>query len=279
MVDDGLPPLREVIERHGLAAKKSLGQNFLFDLNLTRRIARTAGTLEGFSIVEVGPGPGGLTRALLMEGATKVIAVERDERTLPALAEIQAAYPGRLEVISADALEVDWASVIKGPAKIVANLPYNVATALLVGWLTPKEWPPWFSSLTLMFQKEVAMRIAAKAGDDAYGRLSILSQWRCEATRMFDVNKSAFTPPPKITSSIVHLVPRASCEPPCKMEFLERVTAAGFGQRRKMLRSSLKSVFANPETVLEPLGIDPTTRAEQVSVADFARLAMVLERQ
>jgi 16S rRNA (adenine1518-N6/adenine1519-N6)-dimethyltransferase len=278
MLDDGLPPLRDVIERHGLAAKKSLGQNFLFDLNLTRRIARTAGVLEGFTIVEVGPGPGGLTRALLMEGATKVIAVERDERTLPALAEIQAAYPGRLEVISADALEVDWVSVIKGPAKIVANLPYNVATALLVGWLTPREWPPWFSSLTLMFQKEVALRIAAKAGDDAYGRLSILSQWRCEATRMFDVNKSAFTPPPKITSSIVHLVPRPVCEPPCKMELLERVTAAGFGQRRKMLRSSLKSVFANPEAVLEPLGIDPTTRAEQVSIADFARLAMVLER-
>ncbi len=273
-----MPPLRDVIERHGLLAKKSLGQNFLFDLNLTRRIARAAGALEGFTIVEVGPGPGGLTRALLMEGATKVIAVERDERTLPALAEISAAYPGRLEVISADALDVDWASVIKGPAKIVANLPYNVATALLVGWLTPKTWPPWFSSLTLMFQKEVAMRIAAKAGDDAYGRLSILSQWRCEATRMFDVNKSAFTPPPKITSSIVHLVPRAVCEPPCKMELLERVTAAGFGQRRKMLRSSLKAVFPNPEAVLEPLGIDPTTRAEQVSVADFARLAMVLER-
>lgn len=279
MLDDGLPPLREVIERHGLAAKKSLGQNFLFDLNLTRRIARAAGELEGYTIVEVGPGPGGLTRALLMEGATKVIAVERDERTLPALAEIAAAYPGRLEVISADALEVDWASVIKGPAKIVANLPYNVATALLVGWLTPQEWPPWFSSLTLMFQKEVAMRIAAKAGDDAYGRLSILSQWRCEATRLFDVNRSAFTPPPKITSSIVHLVPRAVCEPPCKMGLLERVTAAGFGQRRKMLRSSLKSVFPNPEAVLEPLGIDPTTRAEQVSVADFARLAIVLGKQ
>jgi 16S rRNA (adenine1518-N6/adenine1519-N6)-dimethyltransferase len=277
MTDDGLPPLREVIERHGLAAKKSLGQNFLFDLNLTRRIARAAGTLEGHTIVEVGPGPGGLTRALLMEGATKVIAVERDERTLPALAEIAAAYPGRLEVISADALEVDWASIIKGPAKIVANLPYNVATALLVGWLTPKEWPPWFSSLTLMFQKEVAMRIAAKAGDDAYGRLSILSQWRCEATRLFDVNRSAFTPPPKITSSIVHLVPRPICEPACKMEFLERVTAAGFGQRRKMLRSSLKSVFTHPEAVLEPLGIDPTTRAEQVSVANFARLAIALE--
>jgi 16S rRNA (adenine1518-N6/adenine1519-N6)-dimethyltransferase len=278
MSDDGLPPLREVIATHGLAAKKSLGQNFLFDLNLTRRIARAAGQLDGFTIVEIGPGPGGLTRALLMEGATKVIAVERDERTLPALAEIAAAYPGRLEVVNADALDVDWANLIKGPAKIVANLPYNVATALLVGWLTPKEWPPWFSSLTLMFQKEVAMRIAAKAGDDAYGRLSILSQWRCEATRMFDVNRSAFTPPPKITSSIVHLVPRAVCEPPCKMEMLERVTAAGFGQRRKMLRSSLKAVFANPEAVLEPLGIDPTTRAEQVSVADFARLAMALEK-
>ena len=277
MSEDGLPPLRDVIATHGLAAKKSLGQNFLFDLNLTRRIARAAGSLEGYTIVEIGPGPGGLTRALLMEGATKVIAVERDERTLPALADIATAYPGRLEVINADALEVDWANLINGPAKIVANLPYNVATALLVGWLTPKEWPPWFSSLTLMFQKEVAMRIAAKAGDDAYGRLSILSQWRCEATKLFDVNRSAFTPPPKITSSIVHLVPRAICEPPCKMEFLERVTAAGFGQRRKMLRSSLKSVFPNPESVLEPLGIDPTTRAEQVSVAGFARLALVLE--
>ncbi len=278
MGDDGLPPLREVIAAHDLAAKKSLGQNFLFDLNLTRRIARAAGKLEGFTIVEIGPGPGGLTRALLMEGATKVIAVERDARTLPALSEIQVAYPGKLEVINADALDVDWGSLIKGPAKIVANLPYNVATALLVGWLTPKEWPPWFSSLTLMFQKEVALRIAAKAGDDAYGRLSILSQWRCEATKMFDVNRSAFTPPPKITSSIVHLVPRTICEPPCKMEFLERVTAAGFGQRRKMLRSSLKAVFANPEAVLEPLGIDPTTRAEQVSVANFARLAIALEK-
>jgi 16S rRNA (adenine1518-N6/adenine1519-N6)-dimethyltransferase len=279
MSDDGLPPLREVISTHGLAAKKSLGQNFLFDLNLTRRIARAAGDLSGVTVVEIGPGPGGLTRALLMEGAARVIAVERDERTLPALAEIAAAYPGRLEVILADALEVDWASIIKGPAKIVANLPYNVATALLVGWLTPREWPPWFSSLTLMFQKEVAMRIAARAGDDAYGRLSILSQWRCEATKLFDVNRSAFTPPPKITSSIVHLVPRAVCEPPCKMEFLERVTAAGFGQRRKMLRSSLKSVFANPEAVLGPLDIQPTARAEQVSVADFARLAIALEHQ
>jgi 16S rRNA (adenine1518-N6/adenine1519-N6)-dimethyltransferase len=277
MMEDGLPPLREVIATHNLAAKKSLGQNFLFDLNLTRRIARAAGPLEGFTIVEIGPGPGGLTRALLMEGASKVIAVERDERTLPALAEIAAAYPGRLEVISADALDVDWRAIIKGPAKIVANLPYNVATALLIGWLSPQEWPPWFSSLTLMFQKEVAMRIAAKAGDDAYGRLSIISQWRCEVTKLFDVNKSAFTPPPKITSSIVHLVPRAVCLPPCKVELLSRVTAAGFGQRRKMLRSSLKSVFANPEAVLEPLGIAPTMRAEELSIAKFAELAMELE--
>ena len=275
--DDGLPPLREVIAAHGLAAKKSLGQNFLFDLNLTRRIARAAGPLEGFTIVEIGPGPGGLTRALLMEGASKVIAVERDARTLPALAEISAAYPGRLEVISADALDVDWPNMIVGPAKIVANLPYNVATALLVGWLTPNVWPPWFSSLTLMFQKEVAMRIAAKTGDEAYGRLSILSQWRCEATRLFDVNRSAFTPPPKITSSIVQLVPRAVCEPNCKVEMLERVTGAGFGQRRKMLRSSLKAAFENPEAVLAKLGLDPTTRAEQLSVADFARLAQQLE--
>ena len=277
MTDDGLPPLREVIEAHGLMAKKSLGQNFLFDLNLTRRIARAAGPLHDFTIVEIGPGPGGLTRALLMEGAKKVIAVERDARTLPALAEIAAAYPGRLQVIHGDALAVDWASVITGPAKIVANLPYNVATALLIGWLTPSQWPPWYSSLTLMFQKEVAMRIAAKAGSDAYGRLSVISQWRCEATKLFDVNRSAFTPPPKITSSIVHLVPHLVCEPPCRIELLEKVTAAGFGQRRKMLRSSLKSVFTNPETVLEPLGIDPTLRAEQLSVTDFARLAIALE--
>jgi 16S rRNA (adenine1518-N6/adenine1519-N6)-dimethyltransferase len=277
VTDDGLPPLRDVIATHGLAAKKSLGQNFLFDLNLTRRIARAAGPLEGFTIVEIGPGPGGLTRALLMEGASRVIAVERDERTLPALAEISEAYPGRLEVISADALDVDWASIITGPAKIVANLPYNVATMLLVGWLGKGAWPPWFSSLTLMFQKEVALRIAAKPGSGDYGRLSILSQWRCEATKLFDVNRSAFTPPPKITSSIVHLVPRALCLPPCRIEQLERVTAAGFGQRRKMLRSSLKSVFDHPEAVLEPLGIAPTLRAEELSVSDFARLAMALD--
>ena len=276
MSDDGLPPLRDVIEAHGLKANKALGQNFLFDLNLTRRIARAAFPLEGFTIVEVGPGPGGLTRALLAEGASHVIAVERDTRALPALQEIAAHYPGKLEIISGDAMEVDWAKLIKGPAKIVANLPYNIATPLLIGWLSVEPWPPWFSSLTLMFQKEVAERIAAKAGADAYGRLSVISQWRCEAKKLFDVNRSAFTPPPKITSSIVQLIPRAVCSPPCTLKNLERVTAAGFGQRRKMLRQSLKAAFDQPEAVLEGLGIAPTKRAEELTIGDFGRLALAL---
>ena len=276
MSDDGLPPLREVIEAHGLGAKKTLGQNFLFDLNLTRRIARAAGPFENRTVVEIGPGPGGLTRALLAEGAKKVIAVERDRRALPALAEIAAHYPGRLHVIEGDALEIDWHALLDGPAQIVANLPYNIATPLLIGWLTDGPWPPWFSSLTLMFQKEVAQRIAAKPDEEAYGRLSVISQWRCETKKLFDVNRSAFTPPPKVTSSIVQLVPRAVCEPACEVSKLERVTAAGFGQRRKMLRQSLKSVFAEPEVVLAKLGLDPTARAETLGVADFARLALEL---
>ena len=276
MSDDGLPPLREVIEAHGLKANKALGQNFLFDLNLTRRIARAAFPLDGFTIVEIGPGPGGLTRALLAEGATRVIAVERDTRAIPALEEISRHYPGKLEIISGDAMEIDWASLIKGPAKIVANLPYNIATPLLIGWLSPEVWPPWFSSLTLMFQKEVAERIAAKSGADAYGRLSVISQWRCEAKKLFDVNRSAFTPPPKITSSIVQLIPRAICQPPCTLKNLERVTAAGFGQRRKMLRQSLKAVFQNPEDVMESLGIVPTKRAEELTIENFGNLALKL---
>ena len=276
LAEDGLPPLREVIAAHGLSAQKSLGQNFLFDLNLTRRIARAAMPLAGFTFVEIGPGPGGLTRALLAEGAERVIAVERDRRALPALAEIAARYPGRLEVIEGDALDVDFVARIKGPAKIVANLPYNIATPLLIGWLSQEPWPPWFSSLTLMFQKEVAMRIAAAPGSEAYGRHSVISQWRCEAKRLFDVNRSAFTPPPQITSSIVQLVPRAKCEPPCELAKLERVTAAGFGQRRKMLRQSLKAVFDKPEDVLLPLGLAPTARAEELMVSDFARLALQL---
>ncbi len=276
MSDDGLPPLREVIEAYGLKANKALGQNFLFDLNLTRRIARAAFPLDGFTIVEVGPGPGGLTRALLAEGAARVIAVERDTRAIPALEEIARHYPGKLEIISGDAMDIDWANLVNGPAKIVANLPYNIATPLLIGWLSPDVWPPWFSSLTLMFQKEVAERIAAKPGADAYGRLSVISQWRCEAKKLFDVNRSAFTPPPKITSSIVQLIPRANCQPPCTLKNLERVTAAGFGQRRKMLRQSLKAVFQNPEDVMESLGIIPTKRAEELTIENFGNLALKL---
>jgi 16S rRNA (adenine1518-N6/adenine1519-N6)-dimethyltransferase len=276
LAEDGLPVLRQVIETHELAAKKSLGQNFLFDLNLTRRIARSAAPLDQATIIEIGPGPGGLTRALLVEGAAKVIAVERDARALPALAEIAAHYPGRLQVIEGDALEQDWPALVKGPARIVANLPYNVGTPLLLGWLTKGAWPPFYDSLTLMFQKEVALRIAAAPGSDDYGRLSVICQWRCVCKKLFDVNRSAFTPPPKITSSIVQLVPRVKPDIDCTVSTLERVTAAAFGQRRKMLRSSLKSVFAEPETVLEKLGINPTRRAEELAVNDFARLALEL---
>ncbi len=272
-MEDGLPPLREVIERHGLAAKKSLGQNFLFDLNLTRRIARAAAPFAGVTVVEVGPGPGGLTRALLMEGAEHVVAVERDDRALAALAEIEAAYPGRLTVIAGDAMAVDWQNTVNGPAKIVANLPYNIGTPLLTGWLTEGPWPPWFSSLTLMFQKEVAERIVAKPGTEHFGRLSVLCQWRCTVHKLFDVHRSAFTPPPKVTSSIVQLLPKAPAVA-CDVKVLERVTAAAFGQRRKMLRQSLKDVFATPEEVLVRLAIPPTARAEELAVDDFARLVV-----
>ena len=276
MSDDGLPPLRDVIQAHGLAANKALGQNFLFDLNLTRRIARAAGPLEGFSIIEVGPGPGGLTRALLAEGASRVVAIERDHRALLALAEISAHYPDRLHVIEGDALAVAMPQLVQGPTKIVANLPYNIGTALLISWLSTDVWPPWYQSLTLMFQKEVAERIVALPGSKAYGRLSIICQWRCEVKKLFDVNRSAFTPPPKIASSIVQFMPRSRCEPACSQKSLERVTAAGFGQRRKMLRQSLKGVFANPEEVLLKLSIAPTARAEELRVEDFARLALEL---
>jgi 16S rRNA (adenine1518-N6/adenine1519-N6)-dimethyltransferase len=276
--EDTLPPLREVIARHGLAARKALGQNFLFDLNLTRRIARAAGPLAGVTVIEVGPGPGGLTRALLMEGATKVIAIERDDRALAALAEISEAYPGRLTVISGDALEVDYRHLAAGtPTRIVANLPYNNATPLLTGWLTVDDWPPFYESLTLMFQKEVAERIVAKPGGKDFGRLSVLCQYRASAKKLFDVNRSAFTPPPKVTSSIVQLIPKARPEPACRLAVLERVTAAAFGQRRKMLRASLKSLLPEPETVLNELGIDPELRAEQLPVEAFARLAAKLQ--
>jgi len=272
--DDNLPRLSEVIDRYGLSARKSLGQNFLLDLNLTRRIARTAGSLEGFTIIEVGPGPGGLTRALLMEGADKVVAIERDERALPALAEISAAWPGKLTVMHGDALTADWQTIAgQGPVKIVANLPYNIATPLLTGWLTRHSWPPFWSSLTLMFQKEVAHRICAGVGDNAYGRLSIISQWRSDAVKMFDVSPQAFTPPPKVTSSIVHITPRAEPVVDCDVAVLEKVTAAAFGQRRKMLRSSLKALGGDPAALIKQAGLEPTMRAEEVDVAGFCRLA------
>ncbi len=273
MSEDLLPPLREVIARHGLAAKKALGQNFLFDLNLTRRIARAAGPFDGATVIEVGPGPGGLTRALLMEGAERLVVIERDARAVAALEEIAQAFPGRLTIIEGDALEADYEALTGGrPARIVANLPYNIATPLLVGWLSGR-WPPFFQSLTLMFQKEVAERIVARPGGKEFGRLSVLSQYRCEVKKLFDVNRSAFTPPPKVTSSIVQLVPKPAPQPACRLDVLERVTAAAFGQRRKMLRASLKSLVTNPEVLLNELGIDPELRAEQLPVEAFAWLA------
>lgn len=270
--EDGLPPLRDVISRHGLDALKSLGQNFLLDLNLTGRIARSAGSLQDHEVIEVGPGPGGLTRALLAAGAKRVVAIERDRRCIAALEEISAAYPGRLSIIEGDALETDMRSLVSGPARIVANLPYNIATPLLVGWLQTEPWPPFYASLTLMFQKEVAERIVADAGGKAYGRLGVLAQWRTQARMLFDVDRRAFTPPPSITSTIVHLVPRAAPLAPADPKALERVVAASFGQRRKMLRSSLKSLMRDPIAVLERAGIDPTRRAEELSVEEFCAL-------
>lgn len=273
---DDLPPLREVIRRYDLSARKSLGQNFLLDLNLTARIARASGPLEGVEVVEVGPGPGGLTRALLALGAARVIAVEKDSRAIVALSEIAAHYPGRLVVVEGDALAVDLSPFLsEAPARIVANLPYNVGTALLVGWLTPEAWPPWWQSLTLLFQKEVAERIVATPGSPAYGRLGVLAGWRTEARIMFDVAPSAFVPPPKVTSSLVHLVPRRNPEP-CAPRDLEVVTQAAFGQRRKMLRQSLKGVFRDPVAALEAAGIAPTSRAEEVDVKGFSALARAL---
>jgi 16S rRNA (adenine1518-N6/adenine1519-N6)-dimethyltransferase len=271
---DALPPLREVIAAHHLRAKKSLGQNFLFDLNLTRRIARAAGPLENTTMYEVGPGPGGLTRALLAEGAERVVAVERDERCLAALADISTAYPGKLRVVSADALKVDERELLgTARARIAANLPYNIGTALLVKWLTAKEWPPFWESLTLMFQREVAERIVARPGSEAYGRLSVLAQWRTAPKILFDVSRSAFVPPPKVTSSIVRLEPLAAPVAPAVLGDLERVTQAVFGQRRKMLRQSLKSLAADAEDRIRIAGISPTLRPEQLSVAEFASLA------
>jgi 16S rRNA (adenine1518-N6/adenine1519-N6)-dimethyltransferase len=271
---DDLPPLREVIKRHDLRAKKSLGQNFLLDLNLTSRIARAAGPLAGMTVVEVGPGPGGLTRALLANGAERVVAIERDDRAIAALSEIASHCPGRLDVVAADAMDFDPGPRLKGgtPVRIVANLPYNIATALLVGWLTTEPWPPWFDRLVLMFQREVAERITAAPGSKTYGRLSVLAQWRTEARILFDIAPSAFVPPPKVTSSLVELIPRR--EPlSCSSPMLQKVTEAAFGQRRKMLRQSLKSLGQDPLPLLAATDIAPTERAENIPIEGFVRLA------
>jgi len=274
---DKLPPLRAVIAAHGLSAKKSLGQNFLLDLNLTRRIARAADP-QGATIYEVGPGPGGLTRALLAEGAARVIAVERDERCLAALADIAAAYPGRLETICADALEIDETKLlhehgVREKVRIVANLPYNVGTSLLVKWLVAGTWPPFWQSLTLMFQREVAERIVAPPGSKVYGRLSVLAQWRCRTKILFDISRSAFVPPPKVTSAVIRIEPLDEPVAVARLADLEAVTAVSFGQRRKMLRQSLKNLTPDAEALLREAGIDPTERPEQLSVAQFASLA------
>ena len=277
MTLDGLPPLRDVIERHGLHAKKSLGQNFLLDLNLTGKIARSAGDLSRTTVIEVGPGPGGLTRGLLAHNAQRVIAIERDERCLNALAEVSAHYPGRLEVISGDAMKTDFAALAEGAedVKIVANLPYNIGTELLLRWLTVTDWPPFYSSMTLMFQKEVAQRIVATRDDDAYGRLGVLAGWRTKSHIIFELPPQAFTPPPKVTSAVVHIVPRQS---PLEADgtTLARVTEAAFGQRRKMLRQSLKGIGG--ERLLAATGIDGTRRAETLSVEEFISLANALDR-
>lgn len=273
---DGLPPLREVIATHELAAKKSLGQNFILDLNLTARIARAAGDLSACDVLEVGPGPGGLTRGLLAEGARRVLAIEKDTRCLPALAEIAAAYPGRLEVVNGDALAIDPLAHLTQPVRIVANLPYNVGTELLVRWLTPSTWPPVWTSLTLMFQKEVAERIIAKPGSKAYGRLALLAQWRTDAKIVLTLPPEAFSPPPKIHSAVVHLTALPAPRYPADPAILSQIVAAGFNQRRKMLRASLRGLHPGIESLLESVGIAPTARAEEIDLEHFCALARAL---
>jgi 16S rRNA (adenine1518-N6/adenine1519-N6)-dimethyltransferase len=273
---DDLPPLRDVIKRHQLSARKSLGQNFLLDLNLTTRIARAAGPLQDATVIEIGPGPGGLTRALLALGAKRVIAIERDERAVAALEEISAHYPGRLQIVNADAMYFDPRPLLGSePAKIVANLPYNIATPLLIGWLSIEPWPPWFDTMVLMFQREVAERIVAHDNDEAYGRLAILANWRAETKILFDISPAAFVPPPKVTSSVVRLVPRMA-PMPCDRKALEQVAAAAFGQRRKMLRQSLKSLGIDPARLAAAADVDPTRRAETIPLAGFVAMAREL---
>ena len=274
---DHLPPLRDVIATHELAAKKSLGQNFLLDLNLTAKIARLAGDLTGADVLEIGPGPGGLTRGLLAEGARRVLAIEKDPRCMPALAEIADAFPGRLKAINGDALDVNPLEHLTAPIKIAANLPYNVGTELLVRWLTPPEWPPFWESLTLMFQREVAQRIVAEPGSKAYGRLALLAQWRTDPRIVLELPPEAFSPPPKVNSAVVHLAALPTPRFPADPGVLNKVVAAAFNQRRKMLRSALKSVSPDIEDHLNAVGIKPTERAEQVGLEAFCALARSLE--
>lgn len=270
---DDLPPLREVIATHGLSARKALGQNFLLDLNLTSKIARSAGDIANADILEIGPGPGGLTRGLLSEGARHVVAIEKDARCLAALEEVAARYPGRLTILHGDALEIDPLEHLTPPIRIAANLPYNVGTELLVRWLTPPDWPPYWTSLTLMFQREVAQRIVARPGDKAYGRLAILAQWRSEARIVLDLPPQAFTPPPKVSSAVVHLTALPAPRYPADPAILSRVVAAAFNQRRKMLRASLKGLAPDIEDRLIAAGIKPTDRAEQIDLERFCALA------
>lgn len=271
-----LPPLRDTIRAHGLDARKALGQHFLLDLNLTRRIVRAAGNLDGHTVIEVGPGPGGLTRALLESPAARIVAIERDSRCIAALAELQGAWPGRLTVIEGDALEADWVALAEGPTQVIANLPYNVGTPLLIGWLRQARL---FAGLTLMFQKEVGDRLVAAPGSKAYGRLAVMAQWTCTVARAFDIPARAFTPPPKIDSSVVRLLPRAAPLAPASWDAMERVVAAAFGQRRKMLRASLRQLGADSEALLAAAGIDGTLRAEQLDIPAFAALARHHELQ
>ena len=275
---DKLPPLRDVIATHALNAKKSLGQNFLLDLNLTAKIARLAGDLEGHDVLEVGPGPGGLTRGLLASGARRVVALEKDRRCIPALAEISDAYPGQLDVFNADALDFDISSHLTVPIRIVANLPYNIGTELLIRWLTPKEWPPFWSTLTLMFQKEVAERIIATPNSKAYGRLAILAQWKTNPSIVMELPPEAFTPPPKVHSAVVHFDALAEPRFPAPAGLLSSTVAMAFNQRRKMLRSSLKSASSDIENVLRDAGLEPTARAEEISIEGFCALARRLAR-
>ena len=273
---DGLPPLREVIATHDMVAKIQLGQNFLLDLNLTARIARVAGDLTGCDVLEVGPGPGGLTRGLLAEGARHVVAVEKDPRCVPALEEIGEAYPGRLTILQGDALSIDLSGHLNSPIKICANLPYNIGTELLIRWLTPPVWPPMWQSLTLMFQKEVAERIVAKPRTEHFGRLALLAQWRCDARIALTLPPEAFTPAPKVHSAVVHLIALPEPRYPADGAVLFRLTAAAFNQRRKMLRSSLKGAAPDIEAKLEAAGILPTQRAEEISLEQFCALARIV---